>query len=181
MELTYRLTRDDHQQCSKLAQARVASHAKGPLGWKGSTILFALASMLVTVLVLVWLNESGVIDSRAAATAAFGYVWGLWTMQLCGWFWRRQYWSNWLPDDSCLLGELRLRIDGDGLECADQTKSTKYSWRAFSGISENADCIVLWFDRAQGVVVPARALASEDSRRKLVDLAREHIAYPVQA
>lgn len=33
MDLTYHLTREDHWQCLKLARARVASRAKGPLRW----------------------------------------------------------------------------------------------------------------------------------------------------
>jgi hypothetical protein len=130
------------------------------------------------MLALAWLVRSGVIDNRAVVAAWLAYVWGVWSMQLCGWFWRRQYWANSLPDDSSMLGELRLKADGDGVECSDQSKSTKYSWRAFSDISEHADGIVLWFDRAQGVVVPARALAGEETRRDFVNLAREHMAPP---
>lgn len=176
MELTYRLTRDDHWQCLKLAQARVASHSKGPLGWKGATILFSLASTLPTLLVLAYFVRSDVIDERAFVAASLAYFWGLCSMQLCGSFWRRQYWTNWLPDDSASLSEVRLKIDGDGLECGDQTKTTKYSWRAFNDISEHHDCILLWFDRGQCLIIPGRALANQETRRNLVDLARRHIA-----
>src|SRR5262249_25305436 len=59
-------------------------------------------------------------------------------------------------------------------EGSDQTKLTKYSWRAFSDVSEHDNFIILWFDRAQGVLVPARALANNDVRRQFVSLAREH-------
>jgi hypothetical protein len=175
MELTYRLTRDDHWQCLKLARTRVASRSKGPLGWKRATILFSLASVLLTLIALAYFVRSNVIDERAFGVACLAYLWGLSSMQLCWWFWRGQYYTNWLPDDSPALGELHLSADGEGIECSDQTKMTKYSWRAFSDVSEHNDFILLWFDRGQCLAIPDRALANQETRRKLISLARQHI------
>jgi len=176
MELIYRLTRQDHQQFCRLALKRAASHSKGLLGWKAATIVAPLASMVLTLFVLDYLFRQYVIDDRAFAAAALAYLWGLITMRLCGWFWRRQFWTNWLPDDSASLSEVRLKLDGDGVEGSDQTKVTKYSWRAFSDVSEHDNFIILWFDRAQGILVPARALANNDVRRQFVSLARRQLA-----
>jgi hypothetical protein len=176
MELIYRLTREDHQQFYKLALARVASHSKGPLGWKGAKVLFLVASALLTVFVLDYLFRNHVIDERAFVAACLAYVWGLFSMLLCGWFWQRQIWTNWLADDSVYLSKVRLKFASDGIECSDQTKLTKYSWRAFSDISEYDNFIVLWFDRTQGILVPARSLANQETRRHFVSLAREHVA-----
>jgi hypothetical protein len=175
MELTYRLTRDDHSQCVKLARARVASRSKGPLGWKLATILFALASALLTLIVLAYLVRNNIVPERTFVFAWLAYLWGLCSMQLCWWFWRGQYWTNWLPDDSPSLSELRLRADGDGIECSGQKSVTKYSWRAFSDISEHDDFILLWVDRGQCIIVPDRALANQETRQNFVSLARQHI------
>jgi hypothetical protein len=175
MELTYCLTREDHQQFYKFAQQRVASHAKGPLGWKGATILFFVASTLLSLLVLDYFFRNHVIDERAFGAACLAYGWALISVVLCGWFWRRQFWINWLPDDSVSLSEMRLKLDSDGIEGSDQTKVTKYSWRAFSDISEHGRSVVMWIDRGQGILVPASALADEETRRNFVSLARAHI------
>jgi len=176
MELSYRLTRQDHQQFCRLALKRTASHSKGVLGWKAAPIVLPLASMALTLLVLDYFFRKQLIDDRAFAVAALAYLWGLISMRLCGWFWRRQFWTNWLPDDSASLSEVRLKLDGDGVEASDQTKMTKYSWRAFSDVSEHDNFIILWFDRAQGILISASALANNDVRRQLVSLAREHAA-----
>jgi hypothetical protein len=55
------------------------------------------------------------------------------------------------------------------------TKMTKYSWRAFSDVSEHNDFILLWFDRGQCLAIPDRALANQETRRNFVSLARQHI------
>jgi hypothetical protein len=176
MDLTYHLTREDHWQGLKLARARVASRAKGPLSWKGATVLSALASWLLTVIALDQFFRSHVIDARAFVAACLAYVWGLLSMALCGWFWQQQYLTNWFQDDSVSLGELRLKIDGDGIECVTRNLLTKYSWHAFCDISEHDDLVVLWLDRGQGLVVPAGAFVNQETRRLFVSLVREHIA-----
>jgi hypothetical protein len=130
------------------------------------------------VFVLDYLFRNHVIDERAFVAACLAYVWGLFSMLLCGWFWQRQIWTNWLADDSIYLNEVRLKLASDGIECSDQTKLTKYSWRAFSDISEYDNFVVLWFDRTQGILVPARTLANQETRQHFVSLVREHVAPP---
>jgi len=176
MQLSYTLTRRDHQQFCRLALKRTASHSKGLLGWKAAPIVLQLASMALTLLVLDYLFRKQVIGDRAFAVAVLAYLWGLIAMRLCGWFWRRQFWTNWLPDDSASLSEVHLKLDRAGVEASDQSKVTKYSWRAFNDVSEHDNFVILWTDRAQGILVPARALANNDVRRQFVSLAREHVA-----
>ena len=176
MELRYRLTRDEHQQFWKLAQERIAAHSTGPFTVKAATTLFPLVTLLLTLFVLYCFLSYRVIDQIAFGAAALAYGWGLISMQLCGWFWRSRFWANALPDDSASLGDHRLKLGSDAIECSDQTKVTTYSWRAFSDISEHDNFVVLWFDRAAGLLVPARALANEDMRQNFISLAREHIA-----
>src|SRR5262249_5502207 len=60
------------------------------------------------------------------------------------------------------------------------TSTTRYSWRAFSDVSEKAGLILLWDDGAESLVVPARALADE-AARDFVTLARERIAQAAAA
>jgi YcxB-like protein len=97
-------------------------------------------------------------------------------MMLGGWIGRCLYRAGRLTDDTLAAGELRLRIDGDGLQISDSNHVEIYSWHAFTEISEYADYIVLWLNRIRGVVVPARALAGEEARLEFVNFAREHIA-----
>jgi hypothetical protein len=180
MELTYRLTRDDLRHFDKLAKARITSQAKRHLGGKGAMIMFAVASVVVTVLVLESLLRIGIIDLRANITAGLGYIWGVWTMTLGGKIWLRLHRADRLTDGNLTMDELRLRIDGDGVHACTQTGTETYYWRAFTDVSEHADHIVLWLDHCRGVIVPARAVASEETRRELLNFAREHIA-PAQA
>src|SRR5215813_7520960 len=102
MELKYRLTREDYRQFFKLAEARVASHSKGPLGLglKGTTVLLLLALILLTLLVLDYFFRSHVIDERAFVAACLMYAWALFSVQLCGRFWQLLYWTHWAADDS---------------------------------------------------------------------------------
>jgi hypothetical protein len=177
MELTYRLTRDDHLQCCKLIWKRVAPLAIGLQGWKRAAALFTvwLAVVLLTYAVL----ANGVIDEHTfwvAAVAGIAYYAGLCSMYLCGKLSQRRYFANLLTDDSSFLSESRVTLDGDGVVCFSATTTTRYSWYAFRDVTEQAGLIVLWRDRGQGLIVPARVLANDDARRDFVTLVRERIA-----
>jgi hypothetical protein len=181
MELKYRLTRDDYRQFDKLAQARIAPPKKRALRSNRparATLVLALALMGLTILVLEWLTRSGVIDIRANLAAGLSYVWGLWTMYLCLLLFRRLHRARSLNGEGSTPGELLLKVDGDGLQAFDagQATTARYSWRAFTDISEHADCIILWLAPGHGLIVPVRAMAGEDMHRAFVDLARAHIA-----
>jgi hypothetical protein len=89
---------------------------------------------------------------------------------------RRRYFANLLTDDSSLLSESRVTLDGDGVVCFEASKTTRYSWRAFSDVTEQAGLILLWCDRGQGLAIPARVSANDDARRYFVTLVRERIA-----
>jgi hypothetical protein len=95
----------------------------------------------------------------------------------------RQLRAIW-PKGGWLLSEQRLTVDGDGVtsEAVGKgcTSTTRYSWRAFSDLSEQAGLIRLWLD-AESLIVPARALADETARRDLVTLIRERIAQAAAA
>jgi len=172
MELTYRLTRDDYHQCGTLAARRVVRQAKVALG-----PVFLLLSVLVTLAVLIWVTANHHFDERAVFLVAWlAHVWGLFSLGLGDWIARRQYRADRLADDSYSLGELHLTMDSDGIVASDAAKTTRYSWRAFSEVSEHRGLILLWCDRAQCVVVPARALADDSARRDFVTLARQRIA-----
>jgi hypothetical protein len=67
MELTYRLTRDDHVQCCKLIRQRVASLAIDLPGRKRAAAL--VAAWLTLVLLVLAVLDSGVIGERAAQAA----------------------------------------------------------------------------------------------------------------
>jgi len=86
-----------------------------------------------------------------------------------------------MTDDSSFLSESRLTLDGDGVVCFDAAKTTRYSWHAFSDVTEQAGLIVLWRDRGQGLVVPARVLANGEARLDFVTFIRERIAQAAAA
>jgi len=170
MELTYRLTRDDHLQCCKLIRERVAPLAT--VLQRRKRVAALLTAWLVLMLLTLAVLASGVIDEHTVVVAVIAYFAGrLWTS-----FLQRRYLTNLLTDDGSFLSESRVALDGDGVVCFDANKTTRYSWRAFSDVTEQAGLIVLWWDRGQGLVVPARALADEAARRDFVTLVRERIA-----
>ena len=177
MELTYRLTFDDWRKFNKLARARVISQASA---WKQVAGALPVALILPTVAALVLLRESGLIDRRAAGAVSVAYVWGIASWVIANWLAGRQLRAIW-PKGGWLLSEQRLTVDGDGVTSEairkGCTSSTRYSWRAFSDLSEQAGLILLWLgDGADSLVVPARALADEAARRDFVTLVRERIA-----
>jgi len=172
MELTYRLTRDDILQLAKLIRERVALTAAGLQGRRRTAVFTAyLAVVLLTLAVL----ASGIID-HTFWIAGIAYYAGFCSMYLFAKFLQRRYFANLLTDDSSLLSESRVTLDGDGVVCFEADKTTRYSWRAFSDVTEQAGLIVLWRDRGQGLAVPARVLANDDARRDFVTLVRERIA-----
>src|SRR5260370_20658464 len=120
--------------------------------------------------------DSGVIDEHTVAVAGIAYFLGLCSMYLWALFLQRRYLANLLTDDSSFLSESRVTLDGDGVVCFDATKTTRYSWRAFSDVTEQAGLIVLWRDRGQGLIVPARVLANDDAPRGVVTLLCARVA-----
>src|SRR5215468_550339 len=178
MELTYRLTFDDWRKFNKLARARVISQASA---WKQVAGALPVPLILLpTMAALVLLIESGLIDRRAAGAVGVAYVWGIASWVIANWLAARQLRAIW-PEGGWLLIERRLTVDGDGITSEairkGCTSSTRYSWRAFSDLSEQAGLILLWLDDgADSLVVPARALADEAARRDFVTLVRERIA-----
>ena len=181
MELTYRLTRDDHMRCCKLIRERAGSQATGPQGWKRIAAL--VAAWLALVLLILAVLASGVIDEHVAVVAGIAYVAGVCSVCLYSWFLQRRYFANLLTDDSSFLSESHVTLDGDGVTDAnsDATRTVRYSWRAFSDVTEQAGLIVLWRGRGNGMIVPARVLASDDARRDFVTLVRERIAQAAEA
>ena len=106
MELTYRLTRDDHVQCCKLVRQRVAPLVTDLQGWKRAAAFFTawLAVVLLTLAVL----ASGVIDEHTAVVACIAYVGGACSVCLYSLFLQRRYLANLLTDDSSFLSESRF-------------------------------------------------------------------------
>jgi hypothetical protein len=72
------------------------------------------------------------------------------------------------------LRDTRLTVDGDGTVGSDSVGTFRYSWRAFSDVTEQAGLILFWIDRgAECLIVPAPALADDAARQDFVTLARE--------
>jgi hypothetical protein len=173
MELIYRLTPDDHKQCCKLIRERVASQAHLQ-GWKRIAAL--VVAWLALVLLMLAVLASGIIDEHMAVVAGIAYVAGAFSVCLYSLFLQRRYFANLLTEDSTFLSESRVTLDGDGVTDASTARIVRYSWRAFSDVTDQAGLIVLWRGRGDGMIVPARVLASDDARRDFVTLVRDRIA-----
>jgi hypothetical protein len=168
MEIAFRLTREDHQRFCRLVSARVGGSA---CRWRSSPpVLFAASLAAMVVLGLIHRTFG---DSELVA-AVLGYVAGLLSMLLLVWVLQRRYLRHYLGDDSPVLAESRLRLVGDGLEATGAHATTKYAWHGIKKLTETADLVVIWIDRALGIVVPKRAFASDEACRSFVDTVRAH-------
>jgi hypothetical protein len=175
MELTYRLTRQDHRRFVGLACARVKEHAKRVTGWHSRPIVLTLAAVLLGMVPLSYLLFAKLISEFAYFVAALAYTWGAICMLFCGWLTQRWLNKSWRSDNSRSLSEVRLKLVGDGIESSDQMTTSKYAWQAFTDISQSGDLVILWLDRAQAVLVPQRAFANEEMRRTFIDTVRGHL------
>jgi len=180
--LTYRLTLDDWGKFNTTWHER-GSYRRRRSGKQVAGALPVPLILLPTMAALVLLIESGLIDRRAAGAVGVAYVWGIASWVIANWLAARQLRAIW-PEGGWLLIERRLTVDGDGITSEairkGCTSTTRYSWRAFSDVSEKAGLILLWDDGAESLVVPARALADE-AARDFVTLARERIAQAAAA
>jgi len=176
MELTYHLTRDDHQRGVRLTVARVRQHARQVSGWGSQPVVVTSAAALLGVAPLAYLLVAELISPLGYFVALCAYMWGVLCMWLCGWSMRRLFMNHWLPDNSPSLSEVRLKLAADGVEASDRGRRSKYAWLAFSDVSENGDLVILWFDRAQALLVPGRAFSNEEMRKTFVDTVRGHLS-----
>jgi hypothetical protein len=74
VELTYRLTREDHQRFVRLAVARVRQHANQVTGWHSKPAVVTSAAVLLGMLPLVYLLFAELISPLGYFVAAFAYV-----------------------------------------------------------------------------------------------------------
>ena len=175
MDLTYRLTREDHRLFTRLAGARVKQHAKLASGWLLRPVVLTLAAVLLGAFLLFYLLSTRRITDFAYLVALLAYAWGAMCMWLC--LWSSQRWLNrhWLPDNSRFLSEVRLKVTGDGVEVSGPMATSKYSWQAFSEITQSGDLILLWLDRAQALLVSGQAFANDEMRRTFLETVRGHL------
>ena len=174
MELTYSLTREDHQRGVRLSVARVKQHVRHVSGWGLQPIVLTWTAALLGVAPLLLFAEFA--SPFAYSVAIWAYMWGAIFVWLFGWSMRRLFMNNWLPDNSPSLSEVRLKLASDGVEASDQLRTSKYAWQAFSEVSQSGDLVILWFDRAQALLVPDRAFSSEDMRQAFINTVRGHLA-----
>jgi hypothetical protein len=175
MELTYRLTRQDHRRFVRLACARVMEHAKRVSGWHSRPIVFTLAAVLLGMAPLIYLLFAKLISEFGYFVAVLAYAWGAICTSFCGWLTQRWLNKNWLPDNSRSLSEVRLKLVGDGIESSAQMTTSKYAWQAFTDISQSGDLVILWLDRAQAVIVPERAFTNEEMHQTFINTVRGHL------
>ena len=69
-----------------------------------------------------------------------------------------------VSDDGPLLGATKLTIEKDGLRIDRPAVTSKYYWSAFQGVELAKNAIVLPVDNGIGLIVPAKAFASDAAR-----------------
>jgi YcxB-like protein len=168
MEITFRLTREDYQRFCGLVSARVGGSA---CRWcRSPPALFGMSFAAMAALGLLHRAFGG-----SGVAAALGYVAGLLSMALLFWVIQRRYSRHSLGDDSPVLAESRLRLDPDGIEATAANGTTRYAWHGIRELTESGDLVVVWLDRALGIVVPKRAFASDRACRSFVEMVRAHL------
>jgi YcxB-like protein len=176
MELTFRLTREEYLRFVQLSVARVRQRARRATGWFSKPLVFTVAAVLLGLLPLVYLLFAELISPLAYFVGSFTYMCGALCVSLCTRLSQRMYLRYWLADDSPTLAEVRLKLVGDGIEAADPIRTGKYVWQAFREVSESGELVLLWFDRAQAVVIPGRAFANAEQRQSFIDTVRGHLS-----
>jgi hypothetical protein len=166
MEITFRLTREDHRRFWRLVGARVTERA---CGWCTSPPVIFAASFATLVVLGIVHRFFGI------GVAGPAYLSGVVSALFLVWVLQRRYLRCYFDDDSPQLAEGRLMLTSDGIEAARAAAATKYAWHGIKGLTETADLVVIWVDRALGIVVPARAFASDEARRTFVDTVRAHL------
>jgi hypothetical protein len=176
MELAFRLTREDQQHFARLAVARVRQHMRRAARWYSKPLILTSAATLIGLVPLAYLLFAELISPLAYFAALFAYCWGALCVCFCARLAQRSYMRSWLPDNSPSLSEVRLKLVGDGIEAADPIRTGKYVWQAFSEVAENSGLVILWFDRAQALLVPERAFANAELRQTFINTVRGHLS-----
>jgi hypothetical protein len=173
MEITYRLTREDHLRYARLVVARAHEHA----GWRGSPVVVALAYGVALLAALHLAHLAfGPLDGGGWIVAGLAFMTGTLFTLLCTLYFQRLIQRNFLSDESPSLGEVRLKLDNDGIAATSAAMATKYSWQAIKELSEAGSLLIMWIDRGQGIVVPKGAFASQEARQSFIGAVREQVA-----
>jgi len=69
-----------------------------------------------------------------------------------------------VSDDGPLLGPTKLIVEPDGLVVDRGRMSARYLWSAFQGVELVKNAVILPIDNGIGLIVPARAFASDAER-----------------
>jgi hypothetical protein len=176
MELAFRLTREDQQRFVRLAVARVKQHTRQATRWYSKSLILTSAATLLGLVPIIYLLFAELISPLAYCVALFAYCWGAFCVGFCARLSQRSYMKSWLPDNSPSLSEVRLKLVSDGIEAADPIRTGKYVWQAFGEVSESGGLVILWFDRAQALLVPERAFANADLRQTFINTVRGHLS-----
>lgn len=70
---------------------------------------------------------------------------------------------------------MRLTLGEHGIKTAGAATATEFSWPAFRTLSESDDLVVVWLDRARGLIDSGRAFASAEERTRYVDTVPAHL------
>lgn len=172
MEFTYRLTRQDLIQYAQLAVARSREHA----GWRGSTVVIGLAYGVASLTALYLAHLAfGPLNDGGWIVAAVAFITGVLSVLLCSLHFQRLIQRNFWSDDSPSLSEVRLNFDSDGIQATGAAMTTKYTWQGIKELAEAGNLLVMWIDRAQGIIIPKEAFASQEACQSFIGMVRERI------
>src|SRR5262245_59245279 len=108
VQITFRLTREDHRRFCRLVTARVTEDA---CGWCTSPpVLVAASIAMLAVLGLVHRLFGDLIGDAGVVIVGLAYLSGVLSALLLVWSLQRRYLRHVLDDSSPLLAEARLRL-----------------------------------------------------------------------
>ncbi|MFV0297343.1 MAG: YcxB family protein [Hyphomicrobiaceae bacterium] len=72
-------------------------------------------------------------------------------------------------------GELRLTANEEGIETTDLYSTGTYAWNGIEGVSVGKDVVVIWVDKAAGLVVPLAAFQDISHAQQFCAFVQEKI------
>lgn len=105
----------------------------------------------------------------------FGFLVGAGALAAITWEQARRAASAVVRPDMQASRERRLAVTAEGLKASGPTFETLYRWPVFKEVAVHGPVIVAWIEPDFGVMVPAKAFASDSDRTAFVEAVRSRI------
>ncbi len=169
--LRYRLTPEHYVLFSRMAVKRLRKKRS----WK--SFLLPLPFAIVIGLLVVVAKRSSYLTPHETDFLLSGVIIGIFLVYL---FYlvllKAMKARTMVGGHTAMVGEFKLAAyDGGGLQISGQHIQSSYDWSAIIDISQGPELLVLWLDRAAGIIVPDRAFANDEEKQQFIDYINERI------